>query len=280
MIHLPPPLPIIPPTDGTSNYSNMELLKKLSTRLTETESELSIFWNLTPALNIICKGTIIKKLSPSWVDHLGYALEDMLGTDYRDYIHPEDLNMTSKAADMLYSDKRIASFVNRYRTKNGNYISLRWCAQKDETTDMICATATDVTQEVNEIKIIEQALEKAPIGVFLADSAGNCKYTNAKWLEVTGLSKEEAKGAGWINGICLDDREFLTTAWSIYQGNGNPHNNPLKLSSCYVNKHTGVETAVDILAYYFTEDTTIGYVEFLCPRNIEDAIITQTPSEY
>jgi PAS domain S-box-containing protein len=55
--------------------------------------------------------------------------------------------------------------------------------------------------------------ELLPVGVYLADTNGKYLYTNQKWLEMTGLSLEQALGDGWSKALHPGDRETVLQAW-------------------------------------------------------------------
>ncbi len=53
-----------------------------------------------------------------------------------------------------------------------------------------------------------------PVGVFRTDRAGSCEYVNHEWCRLSGLSEEEAMGAGWAGALHADDRERVFAEWS------------------------------------------------------------------
>jgi len=53
----------------------------------------------------------------------------------------------------------------------------------------------------------------APVGVFQADAAGRCTYTNERWQEITGLDFDAALGDGWTAMIHPDDRAAIIAGW-------------------------------------------------------------------
>jgi len=59
----------------------------------------------------------------------------------------------------------------------------------------------------------QQLVNLSPGGIYQTDTQGDCVYANEKWLKMAGLSFNEAKGQGWINGIHPDDREKVGQAW-------------------------------------------------------------------
>jgi PAS domain S-box-containing protein len=66
-------------------------------------------------------------VSPSVIETLGWAPEDLLGTRLADLIHPDDLAATATARDEMYGARGVPApvggFVVRMRTKSGDY---RW----------------------------------------------------------------------------------------------------------------------------------------------------------
>lgn len=62
--------------------------------------------------------------------------------------------------------------------------------------------------------IVKAGYEFDDDGIFIANSLGNCYYFNRKYLEITGLSLEEALNYGWTNAIHPLDHEKIVSAWS------------------------------------------------------------------
>ena len=55
--------------------------------------------------------------------------------------------------------------------------------------------------------------EQAPIGIFETDEIGRCRYVNARWSELTGLTLAEAQGAGWMGAIEPADLQGVRAEW-------------------------------------------------------------------
>ncbi len=53
----------------------------------------------------------------------------------------------------------------------------------------------------------------APVGLFRTDAKGDCLYVNERWSEITGLTAEQARGAGWSATLHPDDRERVLDEW-------------------------------------------------------------------
>jgi PAS domain S-box-containing protein len=53
----------------------------------------------------------------------------------------------------------------------------------------------------------------APVGIFRTDADGNCSYVNDRWSQIAGMSRSDALGEGWVNGLHPDDREQISSEW-------------------------------------------------------------------
>ncbi|MFO1420606.1 MAG: EAL domain-containing protein [Candidatus Competibacteraceae bacterium] len=64
--------------------------------------------------------------------------------------------------------------------------------------------------------------QQLPVGIFLIDTGGECRYVNDRWCRLSGLTAEQAIGSGWIQAFHLDDRDQVLQSWrrSVGQGAG------------------------------------------------------------
>jgi two-component system sensor histidine kinase/response regulator len=74
----------------------------------------------------------------------------------------------------------------------------------------------DIAQRVRSERAIRESEElfrtlssAAPVGIFMADEHGSFRYVNERWLEMTGLTREEALGFGWKRSIHPEDVEHF-----------------------------------------------------------------------
>ncbi len=100
---------------------------------------------------------LFHKVNPALTQLLGYAKEEIEGTPFIDYIHPDDFEKTFKEVDKLAQGELTLSFENRYRKKNGEYVLLSWKASPDVQTGQLYCVARDITLE----KIKEEELINA-----------------------------------------------------------------------------------------------------------------------
>ncbi len=62
-------------------------------------------------------------------------------------------------------------------------------------------------------KSLHELTELIPVGIFRTDTSGHCVYVNERWSQLTGLSREEASGYGWIRALHADDRRSVLRGW-------------------------------------------------------------------
>jgi len=70
----------------------------------------------------------------------------------------------------------------------------------------------------HQLRISEQRFrtlaQLAPVGIYITDRNGDCVYANECWLDMAGLSLEEALGKGWVKGLHPEDRDQIASSWS------------------------------------------------------------------
>jgi diguanylate cyclase (GGDEF)-like protein/PAS domain S-box-containing protein len=54
----------------------------------------------------------------------------------------------------------------------------------------------------------------APVGIYLTDASGLCEMVNDRWEEIVGLSAADAKGAGWMKAVHVEDRNDVMSGWN------------------------------------------------------------------
>jgi two-component system, sensor histidine kinase len=102
-------------------------------------------------------GPVIKA-SASWHTVLGYRPEEMVGILLPSLIHPDDLAATYFSIDEVVNRKPgdpVLGQVNRYRHRDGHYVTVEWRAQR--FGDRIFGVARDVTEKVAAEKALIEA---------------------------------------------------------------------------------------------------------------------------
>lgn len=133
------------------NENNVIGIKGLLQDITENilgTRELDHFFNMSVDLLCIANSDgYFVKVSPSWTKLLGYSEEELLGTPYINFVHPEDRNATINEAKKLSHHNQALNFENRYVTKSGETLILNWNSSPDSLTGLIYCNVRDITKE-------------------------------------------------------------------------------------------------------------------------------------
>ena len=118
--------------------------KRIELALAAKTEELDRFFSM--ALDLLCiadSNGYFHRLNQQWEKTLGYRLEDLQGSRFLDYVHPDDLKTTLNAMNNLAEQKEILNFVNRYRCFDGSYRWIEW--RSLPMGHLIYAAARDIT---------------------------------------------------------------------------------------------------------------------------------------
>jgi diguanylate cyclase (GGDEF)-like protein/hemerythrin-like metal-binding protein/PAS domain S-box-containing protein len=75
---------------------------------------------------------------------LGYETSDIVGRPILDFVHPDDLPSTISAVESQNKGEALPYFINRYRTKDGDYRYLQWKSMPYQ--QYIIASARDISE--------------------------------------------------------------------------------------------------------------------------------------
>ncbi|OGV53955.1 MAG: hypothetical protein A2X45_21535 [Lentisphaerae bacterium GWF2_50_93] len=115
--------------------------------------------------------------------------------------------MKAGASDYIMKDNlsRLASAVERELREAEVRKSRKKADEKLIKSETLFRTLTSMT----------------PTGIYLTDPKGNCIYANEKWLEMAGMTLDEALGGGWIKALHPDDRDNVISSWNkMVESNG------------------------------------------------------------
>ncbi len=109
------------------------------------------------ALDVICTVDAegrFASVSPACFKVWGYQPEELVGRKYIDLVLPEDIPKTNEVAAKIISGEELTNFENRYRHKNGTFISTIWTSHWSESEQLMFAVAHDNTER----KLAEEKL--------------------------------------------------------------------------------------------------------------------------
>lgn len=108
--------------------------------------ELLALFQLTPDFVCIAnRAGYFKNFNPAVINTLGYSREELLSQPIKDFIHPDDREMTSIRRANLLKGETMVNFQNRYITKNGSVVWLEWSSIYIPEKEMVFAIAKNIT---------------------------------------------------------------------------------------------------------------------------------------
>ena len=151
--------------------------------------------------------------------------------DWKSVIHPEDFEYAVNYID--YALRCLDDFTFMYRVirpdNSVRYISGNGIVIRNSKGEAVRITGgnRDVTEaktaQLEILKAKEQVeaseakfksyTEKSPVAIYTTDIEGDCDYVNETWLDMTGLTQQEAKGKGWLSALHKDDIEEVKNNW-------------------------------------------------------------------
>jgi PAS domain S-box-containing protein len=156
------------------------------------------------------------QVNPSLIDTLGYSVDQIVGKQIFDFIHPADIEPTRADLALLLKGKDVQEYENRYRHSGGGYRTLSWTANLDESSNHVYAIARDVTERNvlrNRLLRIENALSDKSI-LAETDTKGVIIDVNDKFCEISGYSREELLGRTHsVVNSGLHSKKFFKDMW-------------------------------------------------------------------
>ncbi len=183
--------------DITEIKSAEEKLSSLNHELVLKSEEIEGFFSVN--LDLLCiadqSGKFLR-VNKSWENILGYSCEILENSSFLDYVHPEDIPATLDAMFTLSGQKEVTNFVNRYKTKCGQYRYIEW--RSKPYAEKIYAAARDITDHIlleNQLKEqkeqFELAINGSNDGIWDWNLNTNELFLSARWKELLGYADSE-----------------------------------------------------------------------------------------
>jgi PAS domain S-box-containing protein len=141
-----------------------------------------------------------KRVSPSFVNILGWSESELLSKPMFVFIHPDDCEETRLTAKSHEEGKQAVRFENRYQCKDGSYRWVSWNSHPIVEEKLVIGVARDITEQ----KLMEDAVRR---------HNATLEGIN-KVLEAALTSKTEED----LGVVCLEIAEKLTQSKSGFIG--------------------------------------------------------------
>lgn len=146
-------------------------------------AERDRFFSLS--LDIICIAGgdgYFKWVNSTFADVLGWTVDELLTSPLIDFIHPDDVVSTNRAIEsMVKEGKNLFHFENRYRHKDGSWLTLSWKASPEGA--LMYAIGRDVTERNRLAQALKQANADLEQGVVSRTAALQDEVSERKKAE-------------------------------------------------------------------------------------------------
>ncbi len=186
--------------------------------MTGPEPELANFARLATALLCVTsRDGRLQWVSSGWVRLLGYSDEELLERPFIDHVLDEDREASRLARARLMAGEPLDGFVNRYRTRRGDVVWLRWNAYLADD-GLVYSEGTDITHDrelrselERRFKLLELAGAQRELGYWELDLGRQVLTWSSQTKVMHGLAVEDdAPGLeGAINFYHPDDRQMV-----------------------------------------------------------------------
>jgi PAS domain S-box-containing protein len=188
-------------------------------------SEQALYRNLVEhSLGLMCVhdlNGVLVSINPAAAESLGYAPEDWIGHNLRDFLAPAVKPLFDAYLQRIRKNPTDSGLM-RLVSKSGSeriwmYRNIRY---SEDGMERVFGHALDVTSRIHaerQLKNSEQRFrtmaDHAPVMIWIADTRGDCTFFNKRWLEFTGSTLDEQAGRGWTSKVHPEDLDRL---WQVF----------------------------------------------------------------
>ena len=166
--------------------------------LQRTRKHEALFESSNAFLAIADFDGYFQELNTTWGRVLGYTAEELSSRPFIDFVHPDDVARTiEESAALTEPGHETVSFTNRYKKKDGGWISLRWSGTSDTETGRIYAVAHDISEDLQlqqRLRRLAMIASRTNNAVLITDTTGHTQWINDAFTRITGYTREEIIG--------------------------------------------------------------------------------------
>ncbi len=197
--------------------------KVIETSLKESEARYRYIIQKNPiSIFLIRNGKYIYANSAALV-RLGYKYSsEIVGMDFDRTVSSSDMDEIAKrTVRLLNGENNPPMELTLVRPDGGSSLTeATFFPINLSDGPAILVMAQDITdRRMLEKKILHEEFkfnaltESSTAGIYFTDKDGDCVYANRSWLEMSGLTMDEAKGKGWMNALHPDDKDSIGEKW-------------------------------------------------------------------
>ena len=193
--------------------------------LKDNEEKLQSIFSAAPVgIGLVVKRVFIE-VNDAFCIMTGYTRRELIGKSSElIYSSTEEFINAGKDKYRQIEEYGVGSVETTFKRKDGEILNVILSSaplDKKNYLKGVTFTVLDITQRkqseeaLKESQHLFQTLSQvSPVGIFRTDPDGFTTYVNPRWLELSGISFEEAIGFGWVKAVYPDDREKLEERWN------------------------------------------------------------------
>jgi len=211
------------------NARTAELKLEMAERLRaeETLSERTSYLNTlvdTSPIAIVAQDLEgrIEFANPAFCKLFGYTPQECEGQLLDALIAPAEMKEAGQLFTNAHDAKGVHTVLKRFR-KDGQSVDVELygvplvIAGKLQGVFALYQDIGERIRAEERLKASEELFRKlseaAPVGIFRHDASDRCSYVNQRWIEMTGMSAQEACGDGWKKLLHAEDTDRVQRSW-------------------------------------------------------------------
>jgi PAS domain S-box-containing protein len=176
---------------------------------------------------------VFLRVSTAAVKMLGFQPDDMIGSSYKRFIHPDDISAGLEAIHELVFGSGTCAIENRYRNKEGQYVPLIWSASWDHQENIMHCIARDNTIRKENEQLLhslkESNLRYSYVSMATSDAIwdwdliSGSLYWGEGFRQIFGyiINQENQDYSSWISHVHPDDLQRVRASiHAVIKGNG------------------------------------------------------------
>jgi hypothetical protein len=192
--------------------------------LRENEMKLQSIFSAAPVGIGLVVNRILYEMNDSFCSMTGYSRKELIGKSSEIlYSTPGEFIISGNEEYRQISEKGTGTVETKFKCKDGKILNVILSSTplyKNDHSKGITFTVLDITERkkseeaLRDSEHLFQTLSQvSPVGIFRTKPDGYTTYVNPKWLELAGLTFEEAVGFGWLKAVHPEDRKNVERKW-------------------------------------------------------------------
>jgi PAS domain S-box-containing protein len=193
--------------------------------LKDSEEKLQSIFSAAPVgIGLVVERVMIE-VNDAFCSMTGYTRKELIGKSSElIYSSTEEFINAGKEKYRQIKEKGIGSVETKLKRKDGKILKVLLSSaplDKNDHSKGVTFTVLDITERkhseeaLKESQHLFQTLSQvSPVGIFRTNPDGFTTYVNPRWLELAGLTYEDASGFGWLKAVYPDDRVQLEERWN------------------------------------------------------------------